>query len=110
MGRSELSHYLRRGRTECRGHKIGYADPMLDAIRRGVSREDFVKASKSKTAAAKKALAEKEEATADKFVASIVRRANGKLAIEGSFDFKEAHEIQDLCRRILDSETKVRFG
>ena len=32
---------LRKGQTEWNGHSIGYADPALDAIRRGIAREEF---------------------------------------------------------------------
>ena len=93
-----LAFALRKEKTEYRGTKIAFADPVLEAIRLGMSREEYAAQLKQNPTTAPTPGAAVSAGLGRNVLAQIVRRDDGTLALSGDFDLDTASELMAFLR------------
>ena len=97
-----LAFALRKEKTEYRGMKIAFADPVLEAIRLGMSREEYAAQLKQDPTTAPTPGAAPTAAAGGNVLAQIVRNDDGTLALSGSFDLETTTEVMAFLRSMAD--------
>ena len=97
-----LAFALRKEKTEYRGTKIAFADPVLEAIRLGMSREEYAAQLKQNPTTAPTPGAAVSAGLGRNVLAQIVRQDDGTLALSGDFDLETTTELMTFLRSMSD--------
>ena len=97
-----LAFALRKEKTEYRGTKIAFADPVLEAIRLGMSREEYAAQLKQNPTTAPTPGAAVSAGLGRNVLAQIVRQDDGTLALSGNFDLETTTELMTFLRSMSD--------
>ena len=95
-----LAFALRKEKTEYRGMRIAFADPVLEAIRLGMSREEYAAQLKQNPTTAPTPGAAVSAGMGRNTMLEVSRRDDGTLVISGDLDIETASELMTFLRGI----------